>query len=159
MDQLKADLETVTFDTQLHQAVLFDVITTMKDFIQHFIPPSLTSSRVNRVSLISVAQQFYNRFHLASIRLNDGFQFNRKVSFMAPTVTYNITSNIPVIINITGLSEPMRIIGIYWPTSQQRDLDDILPYVVEGTILTDDFNATVKEWNSPLTDNLNITNY
>ncbi|CAF1149454.1 unnamed protein product [Rotaria sordida] len=159
MHQLKADLETVTFDTQLHQTVLFDVITTMKDFIQHFIPPSLTSSRVNRVSLISVAQQFYNRFQLASIRLNDGFQFNRKVSFMPPTVTYNITSNITVIINITGLSEPMCIIGIYWPTSQQRDLDDILPYLVEGTILTVDYNATVKEWNSPLTDNLNITNY
>ncbi|CAF1000870.1 unnamed protein product [Rotaria sordida] len=94
MDQLKADLKTVTLDAQLHQAVLFDVITTMKDFIQHFIPPSLTSSRVDRVSLISVAQQFYNRFHLASIRLNDGFQFNRTVSLTPPTVTHNITSNI-----------------------------------------------------------------
>ncbi|CAF4495982.1 unnamed protein product, partial [Rotaria magnacalcarata] len=51
-----------------------------------------------------------------------------------------------------GLSEPIRIIGIYWPTSQQRDLDEILPYVVDGTILSGDFNATVKEWNSPITD-------
>ena len=81
VDQLKADLKIVTLDTQLHQAVLLDIITTMKDFIQHFIPPSLTSSRLDRVSLIPVAQQFYNRFHSASIRLNDGFQFNRKVSF------------------------------------------------------------------------------
>ena len=62
--------------------------------------------------------------------------------------------NIPntVVIDITGLSEPVRIIGIYWPTSQHRDLDDIHPYIVEGTIITGDFNATVKEWNSPLTD-------
>ena len=36
--------------------------------------------------------------------------------------------------------------------SQQRDLDEIQPYVIEGTILSGDFNATVKEWNSPLTD-------
>ena len=57
-----------------------------------------------------------------------------------------------IIIDITGLSEPVRIIGIYWPTSQERDLDDILHYVVEGTILAGDFNATVKEWNSPLID-------
>ena len=57
-----------------------------------------------------------------------------------------------IIIDITGLSEPVRIIGIHWFSSQERDLDDILHYVVEGTILTGDFNATVKEWNSPLID-------
>jgi hypothetical protein len=58
-----------------------------------------------------------------------------------------IEVNIPntVVIDITGLSELVRIIGIYWPTSQQRDLDDINPYVVERTIITGDFNATVKE--------------
>jgi hypothetical protein len=94
IDQLKADLKTVTLDTQLHQAVLLDVITTMKDFIQNFIPPSLTSSRYDRTSLIPVAQQFYNRFHAASIRLNDGFQFNRKVSFTPSTTIHNISSNI-----------------------------------------------------------------
>ncbi len=93
-DQLKADLKTVTLDTQLHQAVLLDVITTMKDFIQHFIPPSLTSSRLDRTSLIPVAQQFYNRFHSAYIRLNDGFQFNRNVSFTPSTTIHNISSNI-----------------------------------------------------------------
>ena len=94
VDQLKADLKTVTLDTQLHQAVLLDVITTMKDFIQHFIPPSLTSSRFDRTALIPVAQQFYNRFHSASTRLNDGFQFNRKVSYTPLTTIHNIASNI-----------------------------------------------------------------
>lgn len=57
-----------------------------------------------------------------------------------------------VIVDTAGLSEPVRIIGIYWPHSQKRDLDDILPYVTEGTILMGDFNATVDEWNSPATD-------
>ncbi|CAF4220794.1 unnamed protein product [Rotaria magnacalcarata] len=57
-----------------------------------------------------------------------------------------------VVIDITGLSEPVRIIGIYWPNSQKRNLDDILPLIVEGTILTGDFNATVRGWSSPATD-------
>ncbi|CAF5162557.1 unnamed protein product, partial [Rotaria magnacalcarata] len=57
-----------------------------------------------------------------------------------------------VVIDITGLSEPVRIIGTYWPNSQKRNLDDILPLIVEGTILTGDFNATVREWSSPATD-------
>ncbi|CAF1676583.1 unnamed protein product [Rotaria magnacalcarata] len=57
-----------------------------------------------------------------------------------------------VVIDITGLSESVRIIGIYWPNSQKRNLDDILPLIVEGTILTGDFNATVREWSSPATD-------
>ena len=31
------------------------------------------------MSLMPVAQEFYTRFHIASISLNDGFQLNRKV--------------------------------------------------------------------------------
>ncbi|CAF3339162.1 unnamed protein product [Rotaria socialis] len=52
--------------------------------------------------------------------------------------------NIPnaVIIDIARLSEPVRIIGIYWSTSQQRNLDKIQSYVIEGIVLSGDFNAT-----------------
>jgi hypothetical protein len=93
VDQLKAELKIVTLDTQLHQAVLVDVITTMKDFIQNFIPPSLTYDKSNRMTLIPVAQQFFNRFHTAAMRLNDGFQFNRKVSYTPTIITPNFLSN------------------------------------------------------------------
>ena len=31
------------------------------------------------MSLMPVTQEFYNRFHIVSISLNDGFQLNRKV--------------------------------------------------------------------------------
>ena len=79
VDQLKADSKIVTLDTQLHQAALIDIITIMKDFIQQFVSPSLISSRLDRTSLMLVAQEFYNRFRIASISLNDGFQLNRKV--------------------------------------------------------------------------------
>jgi hypothetical protein len=49
------------------------------------------------------------------------------------------------VIDITGLSEPVRIIDIYRPNSQKRNLDNILPSIVDGTILTSDFNGKVKE--------------
>ncbi|CAF4697771.1 unnamed protein product, partial [Rotaria magnacalcarata] len=298
-------MKTVTLDTQLHQAVLADTINIMKDFMQYVIPASLTASKNERSSLVQVANEYYNRLHVASSRLINGYQLNQlnhQVQLMSTSLhsstvqtgqqsaskynstenanprdeamhqlefwnfspkdqklvlslldewytgrtlntvveqwenvgtapskiqkeyikilcynvegwgtraleaidlMYNIQAsiciftevgelwntcrsphfntfyqkgtnknggvciavgkhlkatrievNIPntVVIDITGLSEPVRIIGIYWPTSQQRDLDEILSYVVEGTILSGDFNATVKEWNSPVTD-------
>lgn len=85
VDRLTAELKTVALDIHLHQAVLMDVITTIKDFFQHFVPPSLTSGKLERMSLIPIAQQFYNRFHSVSVRLNDGFHSNRIVS-NTPTV-------------------------------------------------------------------------
>jgi hypothetical protein len=94
VDQLKADLKTVTLDTQLHQAVLIDIITIMKDFIQHYIPPSLTASKLDRMALIPVAQQFFNRLQLASLRLDDGFQFNRKVSHTLTAANRNVSQSI-----------------------------------------------------------------
>jgi len=36
--------------------------------------------------------------------------------------------------------------------SEQRYFDDIHPYIIEGMITLDDFNESVKEWNSPLTN-------
>ena len=68
--------------------------------------------------------------------------------------TSRIETDIPntVVIDILGLSEPVRIIGIYWPHSQTRNLNDILPFILNNTIITGDFNAAVKEWDSPSTD-------
>ncbi|CAF4138053.1 unnamed protein product [Rotaria magnacalcarata] len=57
-----------------------------------------------------------------------------------------------VIVDIHGLSEQIRIIGIYWPQGQMRNLKDLCPFLVKGTILTGDFNATSDEWGSQSTD-------
>ncbi|CAF4805584.1 unnamed protein product [Rotaria sp. Silwood1] len=89
VDRFKIDLKVVTLDTQLHQAVLLDVIETMKDFTQKFIPSSLTYNKNDRASLIPVVQQFYNRFCYAAMSLNDGFQLNRKVSHAPSQILSN----------------------------------------------------------------------
>ena len=92
----------------------------------------------------------FNTFYQKGTNRNGGVCIAVGKHLKATRVDVNIPNT--VIIDITGLSEPVRVIGIYWPTSQQRDLEDIQQYVIEGTIITGDFNATVKEWNSPLTD-------
>ncbi|CAF3393055.1 unnamed protein product [Rotaria socialis] len=300
VDLLSSSMKIVTLDTQLHQAILANTINIMKDFIQYFMSASLTTGKIERLSLVPVAHGYYNRLHVTSSRLINGFQLNQQVqqipklhnrssiqsgqqsvsvykstqnakdeamhrlkTWNFPTkdqklvlslldewyigrtlntvleewekvgiaslrnqkeyikiLCYNVEGwgtraveaidlvykvhasiciftevgelwntcrlphfnmfyqkgtnknggvciavgkhlkatrievNIPntVIIGVTGLSEPVRIIGIYWSTSEQRDLDDIQQYVIEGTILSGDFNATVKELNSPITD-------
>ncbi|CAF1256717.1 unnamed protein product [Rotaria sordida] len=43
-----------------------------------------------------------------------------------------------VIVDISGLSETIRIIAIYWPQGQNRNLDELEPYIIENTIITGD---------------------
>ncbi|CAF3896597.1 unnamed protein product [Rotaria sp. Silwood1] len=51
-----------------------------------------------------------------------------------------------VIVDVSGLSEKIRIIAIYWPACQNRVLEELEPFIIENTILTGDFNAAIKEW-------------
>ncbi|CAF4559597.1 unnamed protein product, partial [Rotaria magnacalcarata] len=51
-----------------------------------------------------------------------------------------------VIIDVNGLSETIRVIAIYWPAGQIMMLEDLEPYIIENTIITGDFNASIKEW-------------
>ncbi|CAF4601615.1 unnamed protein product [Rotaria socialis] len=201
-DQLKENVEDAIQKGLLQRL-------SLQEKLPIFELPTLTSGKSERISLVSVANEYYSRFHVASSRLINGFQLNHQAQLIPtshnnsivqtdqqPSSIYKSTQNgwdtrvveaidlvykvqasicifteganknggvciavgghlkatrievnIPntVIIDITGLSEPVRIIGIYWPTSQQRDLDEIQPFVIEGTILSGDFNATVKE--------------
>ena len=57
-----------------------------------------------------------------------------------------------VVVDITGLNEPLRVIGVYWPISQKRNIDELLPFINNHTIIAGDFNATVCEWGSLTTD-------
>jgi len=57
-----------------------------------------------------------------------------------------------VILDVDGLTEPVRVIGVYWPHCQNRKLDDLSPFITGKTVLAGDFNASVNEWNSPATD-------
>ncbi len=46
-----------------------------------------------------------------------------------------------IIADVLHLSESIRVIGIYWPHGQVRDLKELGPCLVKGTIITGDFNA------------------
>ena len=88
VDLLSSSMKTVTLDTQLHQAVLADAINIMKDFIQYFIPASLTTGKIVRLSLLPMANEYYNRFQLVSSTLINGFQLNHQVQLI-PTLHNN----------------------------------------------------------------------
>ena len=57
-----------------------------------------------------------------------------------------------VIVDVFNLSDPIRIIGIYRIHGQEHSLDDLSPYIIQGTIITGDFNASLEEWNSTESD-------
>jgi hypothetical protein len=50
-----------------------------------------------------------------------------------------VTSSIPntVVIDVYRLSEPLRMIGIYWPPSQQRNLNELSKFVINNTIIAE----------------------
>lgn len=62
-----------------------------------------------------------------------------------------------LVVDIYGLNEPLRIIGIYWPNREERQIEEINPFITRNTIISGDFNAGVKEWNSPTTDTRGAT--
>ncbi len=57
-----------------------------------------------------------------------------------------------LIIDIFGLNEPLRVIGLYWPDSQKRDINEIFQFITSNTVIAGDFNAAVRQWNNPSTD-------
>jgi hypothetical protein len=93
---------------------------------------------------------YFNTFHQKGTNHSGGVCVSIGKHLKGTRVETNIENT--VVIDVIGLSEPLRIIGVYWPQSQRRNLDDILPFVIDGTILLGDFNASVKEWGSPSTD-------
>ena len=93
VDHLAAEVKVGTLDGQLHHAVLFDIIETMKDFMQQFLPALLSANKTERSALFPGAQQFFNRLYAASVGLNNGFQLNRKVSSTSPPRVANEVDN------------------------------------------------------------------
>ena len=57
-----------------------------------------------------------------------------------------------VIVDVIGLSASIRIIAIYWPAGKTRVLAELEPYIIKNTIMTADFNASIKEWGSESVD-------
>lgn len=57
-----------------------------------------------------------------------------------------------LIIDVSGLTQQIRIIGMYWPHCQVRNLDDLKTFIIDGTLVTGDFNAAYKDWGSPNSD-------
>jgi hypothetical protein len=92
----------------------------------------------------------YSIFHEKGTNKNGGVVIEVGKHLKASKIDANLKNTL--IVDIFGLNEPLRVIGIYWPDSQKRNIDEITPFVTDSTIITGDFNASVEEWNSLNTD-------
>ena len=92
----------------------------------------------------------FNFFHQQGTNKSGGVCVAIGKHLKASRIDFN--SENTVIVDITGFSEAIRIIAIYWPAGQKRNLDDLETYIIENTIITGDFNASVKEWGSISSD-------
>ncbi|CAF3665277.1 unnamed protein product, partial [Rotaria sp. Silwood1] len=91
-----------------------------------------------------------NTFHQQGTNRSGGVCVSVGKHLRATQVQLEIENT--VIVDVFNLSDPIRIIGIYWPQGQERDLDDLNSYITQETIITGDFNASLEEWNSPASD-------
>ena len=57
-----------------------------------------------------------------------------------------------VIVDVNGFSEAARIIAIYWPAGQTNFLEKLDTFITENTIITGDFNASIKTFGSMSTE-------
>jgi hypothetical protein len=92
----------------------------------------------------------FNSFHQHGTNKSGGVCVAIGKYLKGSIIDFNVEKT--VIVDVNGLSETIRIIAIYWPAGQTRNLEDLEPYIVENTIITGDFNASIKEWGSTSSD-------
>ncbi|CAF1503181.1 unnamed protein product [Adineta ricciae] len=92
----------------------------------------------------------FHTFYQKRTNAKDGVIVTVSKHLKATRIEINIENT--VIVDNVGLSEQIRIIGIYWPHCQDRNLKDLEAFITENTILTGDFNAAAEECASPSTD-------
>ena len=92
----------------------------------------------------------FNTFHQQGTNKSGGVCVSVRKHLRATQVQIEVENT--VIVDIFNLSDPIRIIGIYWPHGQERNLDDLCSYITQETIITRDFNPSLEDWNSPVSD-------
>jgi len=92
----------------------------------------------------------FNMFHEKGTNKKGGVSIGIGKHLKASKVETKLPNTL--VVDIIGLSEPLRVIGVYWPNSQKRNINELTPYIIHNTIISGDFNASVVQWNSPNTD-------
>ena len=92
----------------------------------------------------------FNTFHQHGTNKSGGVCVAIGKHLKASRIDFSVENT--VIVDVYGLSETTRIIAIYWPICQTRNLEDPESYIIENTIITGDFNASIQEWGSDSSD-------
>lgn len=92
----------------------------------------------------------YSNFHQKGTNKNGGVCVSIGKHLKGTRINLDVRN--VVIVDVSGLSASVRIIAVYWPSGQRNFLKELDPYIIENTIITGDFNAAVKEYDSDKTD-------
>jgi hypothetical protein len=92
----------------------------------------------------------FNMFHEKGTNKNGGVAICVGKHLKASKLETKMPNTL--ILDIFGLNEPLRVIGLYWPDSHKRDINEISQFITSNTIIAGDFNAAVRQWDSPNTD-------
>ncbi|CAF3943921.1 unnamed protein product [Rotaria sp. Silwood2] len=130
----------------------------VKDFHEHLEVVNLVYKVDASISILTEVGELwnsfslpnFNTFHQQGTNCCGGVSIAVGKHLKATQVDVEIENT--VIVDVSGLSDPIRIVGIYWPQGQKRNLDDLRTFIIQGTIIIGDFNTSLEEWNSPSSD-------
>ncbi|CAF4474316.1 unnamed protein product [Rotaria magnacalcarata] len=92
----------------------------------------------------------FNIFHQYGTNKSGGVCIAIGKHLKGSIIDLNIENTI--IIDVDGLSKTVKTIAIYSSVGETRILGELEPYITKNTIITGDFNASVKEWGSTSAD-------
>jgi len=93
----------------------------------------------------------YNTFYQAGCNRSGGVCVSVGKNLKAVEVTTTLSNT--VIVDVYGLNESIRVIGIYWPPSQKRNLNELSEFIINNTVVAGDFTAALEGWGRPKDDN------
>ncbi|CAF4981429.1 unnamed protein product [Rotaria sp. Silwood1] len=104
------------------------------------IPVDATSIPVDATSIPEVGE-LWNSFTIPHFNIFYQRRTNSKggvvvaVGKHLKATRIDIKTENTVIVDIDGLTEPVRVIGVYWPHCQNRNLDELSPFITGKTVL------------------------
>ncbi|CAF2130799.1 unnamed protein product [Rotaria magnacalcarata] len=165
LDCINEKVNRTSLDVELHNEILVKLLPTLASLVDKFIWPMMLNDVARAAGplflepgpgkkasicvftevgeLWNTSQiPHFNIFHQHGTNKSGGVSIAIGKHLKGSRIDSNIEN--AIIVDVDDLSETVRIIAIYWPAGQTRVLGELESYITKNTIITCDFNASVK---------------
>ncbi|CAF1411472.1 unnamed protein product [Rotaria magnacalcarata] len=164
LDCINEKVNRTSLDVELHNEILVKLLPTLASLVDKFIWPMIVQGWGFRsLEVIDIVYKIeasicvftevgelwntsqiphFNIFHQHGTNKSGGVSIAIGKHLKGSRIDSNIEN--AIIVDVDDLSETVRIIAIYWPAGQTRVLGELESYITKNTIITCDFNASVK---------------